>query len=171
MPDSRRQQAAELAREIHRNARMHGALLVEESLRPAGREHALVPGVRMDIEAAAAVETKAHEVFGFDIGAGQSQWHQERSCVERKEQLTTIMEWLLVIAAIAIVWSRAWAIAAIRRDIGSMRAAYDLKTALPARKIRHRGAIEAARSSARYTPLLLASMPVVPETTHPARIR
>ena len=51
------QQTTELAREIDRHARVHGALLVEEALRSADREYALVPDVRMDVEPAACRRT------------------------------------------------------------------------------------------------------------------
>src|SRR5512133_3543684 len=61
--DRRIEQAAEFAREIDGYARMHGALLVEEALRAAQPEHALVPHVGVDVEPSMSVEAEAHEAM------------------------------------------------------------------------------------------------------------
>src|SRR5689334_14387456 len=69
---------------------MHGALLVEEALRASRREHAFVPDVRVDVEAAAAVEAKADEVRGLDIVSGKREGDEKRSALEREEELTAV---------------------------------------------------------------------------------
>src|SRR4029453_18469885 len=64
------QQAAKLPRKIDRHARVHGTLLVEKALGSARREYALVPDVRMDVEAAATIEAEADEIRGLHVVAG-----------------------------------------------------------------------------------------------------
>src|SRR5664279_989322 len=88
--DRRLEKTCELAREIDRDARVHRALLVEESLRAGEAEDAFVPDVGMDVEALAAVEAKAYESLRRDVVAGQRQRHVERPPVERKEQLAAV---------------------------------------------------------------------------------
>src|SRR5436190_21180453 len=65
--ERRFEQAAELAREIDRHARVHGALAVEKALRAADGEHAVVPDVGMDVEPLSAVEAEAHEMLRSDV--------------------------------------------------------------------------------------------------------
>jgi len=50
---------------------MNGALPVEEALRALLAEHAFMPDVGMDVEAAAGVEAKADEALGRDVVARQ----------------------------------------------------------------------------------------------------
>ena len=84
------EEAAELAREVDRDAGVHGSLLVEEALRPTGAEHTLVPDVRMDVEPVAAVEAKAHEALRRHVVPGQGQRHVERPRVQREEELPAV---------------------------------------------------------------------------------
>ena len=69
---------------------MDSALPVEKSLRSAGREHAVVPHVRMDVEALAAVEAKTDKILRLHVVAGQCQRHEEGFRFEWKKELAAI---------------------------------------------------------------------------------
>src|SRR3954470_12925180 len=86
----RLEQAAELAREVHRHPGMHRTLLVEEALLAAPGEHPFVPDARMDVQALVAREAEADEALRRDVVAGQCQGHVERRLVEREEQLAAV---------------------------------------------------------------------------------
>jgi len=62
------------------------ALPVEEALRPAEAEDALVPDVRVDVQTATAVEPEADETVGRDVVARQGQRHVEGARVQREER-------------------------------------------------------------------------------------
>jgi len=61
--DRRFEEAGEFASEIDGDARMHGTLLVEETLSAAQPEHALVPDVGVDVQPSAPVEAEADETL------------------------------------------------------------------------------------------------------------
>src|SRR5215470_14259805 len=84
------EEAAKLARKVHRHARMHRALLVEEALHTAQTEHPLVPDVRVDVEALTTVEAETDEPLRRHVVARQRQRHVERPPIEREEQLPAV---------------------------------------------------------------------------------
>ena len=85
-----RQENAELGREVHRNARMHPSLLIEEPRRCRQREHGLVPDVRMHIQAASPIDVERDEVLRRHVVAGQRERSDERLAVAREEELATV---------------------------------------------------------------------------------
>ena len=84
------EQAAELARKIHRDARVDGALAVEETLRGAKRENTLVPDIRVDIQAARTVEAKTDEIIRRNIVARRRQRDHKRDVIQGKEELAAV---------------------------------------------------------------------------------
>jgi hypothetical protein len=61
--DRRLKQASEFPCEVHRDARVHCAFLVEEALRAAEAEYTFVPDVGVDVEPPTAVEAEADEAL------------------------------------------------------------------------------------------------------------
>jgi DNA-binding transcriptional LysR family regulator len=116
------EETTELAGKLDRDARMDGALLVEEALSASQREHALVPNVRMNVETLLSVETKAHELLGRDVVPGQRQWHIERPMVEREKQLSAIRVVVRVpeqhaLRFFSVVFAGGFGLGCIRKDV------------------------------------------------------
>lgn len=84
------QQALELAREIHRDSGVHGALFIKESLLTFECENPFVPNVGVYVQPFCTIEPEANEVVGFAVVTWKSQWDHERFAIEREEQLATI---------------------------------------------------------------------------------
>src|SRR5262249_48408070 len=84
------EETSKLAWEVHRNAGVHGPLLVEEALGAAQREHAFVPDIRVDVEAVLAAEAKTHEPLRCDVIAREGEGHIERPAFERKKHLSAV---------------------------------------------------------------------------------
>src|SRR5690349_12106608 len=78
---------AELAGEVDADPRVDAALLVEEAAFIAHRERALVPDARTDVDPEAAVAPERDELLRADIVAGQRGGDDERSPIQRPEEL------------------------------------------------------------------------------------
>ena len=63
------QQTTEFARKIDGYAGMNCPLFVKETLGTGKREDPFVPDVGVDVEAAGAIKSKAHELLGPDVVA------------------------------------------------------------------------------------------------------
>ena len=65
------QQTAEFARKVDRDPSVNRPLLVEESLGSGKSEDPFVPNVRVDVKPVGSGKSKADELLGSDIVAGQ----------------------------------------------------------------------------------------------------
>jgi len=84
------QQASKFSREIDRYARMHGSLAVKEALRAGNCEHTLVPDIRVDIQACAAVEREGHKFFRRNIVPRERKRDYKWFAFERPEELSAV---------------------------------------------------------------------------------
>src|SRR5262249_2170257 len=66
------------------------ALLVEEAAALGEREHALMPDLGMDVEAAAAVEIEGDELLRAKVIARHGERHDEGRPIQREEELAAI---------------------------------------------------------------------------------
>ena len=69
---------------------MHRALLVKKALCSGQAKHALVPDVRMNIQAATAVKPETDKVRRLDVVTGQCERHEKRFFIQRKKQLAAV---------------------------------------------------------------------------------
>jgi hypothetical protein len=69
---------------------MYSTLLIEKPLCPSAGKDPFVPNIRMNVQAAGAVEVKGLEVLWSDIIAGQGKGHNERPAIEWKKELSAI---------------------------------------------------------------------------------
>src|SRR5262245_55778146 len=79
--DRHLEQTAEFPRKVHGNARVHGALSVQEALRTAESEYTFVPDVGVNVESLSATEAEAHKTLRGHVIARERQRDIERSGV------------------------------------------------------------------------------------------
>src|SRR5580692_700467 len=89
-PQRRGEITAELRGEIHRDARMHSALSVEELGVIGEGYECSVPDIRVNIKTALTVAPESHKLIGRDVVSGQGERNHETLAVHWVDELAAV---------------------------------------------------------------------------------